>query len=165
MSVGESSRSRRYGSSRVVEELLERLPLPLALILAEEIREGVEEALRELRGAEATRSIVLRDRALEGVFELLSLSGRGRIRELLLVSTSPDFNLYVELDGLELVNHSFRELEEVSEVLEEVDAFERNGYYVVRLRGLGFRDKCLVVVKPHGRLVLKHAFALYDTAI
>jgi hypothetical protein len=164
MSVGESSRSRRYGSSEL-EELLRRLPTPLAIILAEELREGVEEALRELRGAEATRSVALRDREVEGVFELLSLSGRGRVRELLLVSTSPDFDLYVEVDGLELVNHSFRELEEVSEVLEEVDAFERNGHYVVRLRNLGFREKCLVVVRPRGRLVLKHAFALYDVAI
>jgi len=145
-----------------VDELLGQLPLPIAIIIAEELREAVKEGLRETRVKEATESRIIRDRVVDGVFEFLNISGSGRIRELMLITDNPQFNIYVELDNKPTINHSFTELQQLSEVMEEIDAFEKNGLFVFRATNLYFTEKCYVVVKPIIKITIKHGFILFN---
>jgi len=159
--MAESQQSKRYGLSSV-EELLERLPIPLAIIIAEEIREGVTEKLKDLKAFEATKSVVVKDKLVDRLFEFLTVEGRGRIRELTLVLDKPDFEIYVEADGRAVINHSFSELSQLSEVMEEVDALQTNGYYVFRISNISFLSNCKVILKPQKPVTVKNGLALYN---
>ena len=158
----ESSQLKRYGLSRELGEVLERLPIPLAIIVAEELREGIEKVISDIRLKEATYSTTVRNQIVDKLYTFLSLSGRGKLREAVLITNSPEFNIYVDVDGRSIVNHSFSELMDVSEYMEEIDAFDKNGYYVVRLSSLAFLSRCQIVLLPYKNLVLKHAFAIYN---
>jgi len=158
----ESSLSKRYGlSEEFIKKFLERLPLPLALVFVEEIKNAVEEHLKDLKIRSQTRSFVLKDQVVDKVFSFLSLEGRGKIRELVLISDSPSFNIYIEVDGRSLINHSFNDLAKISELMEDIDVVT-NDYYVVRVANISFLNKASVVINPQTKIVLKQAFVLYD---
>ena len=161
MSMEELSQLKKYGLSRV-DELLDQLPLPIVIIIAEELREAIKNSLREARVEEATESRIIRDRVIDSVFELLNISGSGKIRELMLITDSPEFNIYVELDNKPIINHSFTELQQLSEIMEEIDAFEKNGLFVFRATNLYFTEKCKVIVKPAIKITIKHGFILFN---
>jgi hypothetical protein len=153
---------RRFGSSRDVEELIERLPVPVALIIADELRSALEERVGVAK--EATYTVSFRSRVVETEFTLLDVRGRGRVREAVLLADSPDFDVYVEVDGRSIFSHSFAELQSISEVMEGVDAFDRDGEYVFRFSDLSFLNRFLYVIRPRGRVTLKHALVLYNLA-
>jgi hypothetical protein len=146
----------------LIEEILNKFPLPIALIIAEEIKSAVEDRLEGLKAAEATRSVIVRDQAIDGVYTLLSLAGKGRVREAVLILDKPDADIYVEADGRALINHSFAELQEVSDVMEDVDAFDKNGYYVIRLTNISFLSNCYIHVRPRKPLTIKQGLVLYN---
>ena len=141
---------------------MEKLPIPIGLVIAEELKEGVEKALKTVKREEATRAHVIRNQLVEGVFTFLSLTGRGRVRELLLMFDSPDVGLYVECDGRPLINHDFKELQDLSEVMEEIDAFERDSSYVFRVSNVSFLSGFTCVVKPKKRVLIKQGMTIYD---
>ena len=154
--------SKEKVSDELIEQILSKFPLPIALIIAEEIRSAVEDRLEGLKAAEATRSVIVRDQAIDGVYTLLSLTGKGRVREAVLILDKPDVDIYVEADGRALINHSFAELQEVSDVMEEVDAFDKNGYYVIRLTNISFLSNCYIHVRPRKPLTIKQGLVLYN---
>jgi len=159
-----SFQSRRYGSSSTadpVEELIKSLPIPLALILAEELKDELREALGKA-GRLVTRTVVMRDVVLEGVSDLLKVSGKGRVREAVIVSDTTSYDVYVEVDGRSVLNHSFDDLALLSDVLEFVDALSRNGSYLLRLSELSFLSGCVVRVKPRGSVRLSQVLITYD---
>jgi hypothetical protein len=141
---------------------LEKLPIPIGLVIAEELREGVEEALKTVKREEATRTHVIRNQLVEGVFTFLSLTGRGRVRELLLMFDNHEVGLYVECDGRSLINHDFNELQDLSEVMEEIDAFERDGSYVFRIGNVSFLSSFSCIVKPKKRALIRQGMVIYD---
>ena len=145
-----------------LDKLLTQLPIPLSFIIAEEIRESIVEELKGLRVEEVTQSLTVRDRVIEGVYELLNVVGRGRVRELVLITDNPNVNIYVEVDTRPIINHTLIELQQLSEVLEGIDVFERNDSYILRVSNISFIERCYVVVKPLTKAVIRHAFALYN---
>jgi len=158
--MGELSQSKKYGSSRSLNEFISELPLPIALIIADEIRSGVEEKIGIPR--EVTQTVSYRDKVVETTFTLIDVTGTGKVRELVLLTDKPDFDMYVEIDSRAVINHSFTELQDVSEAMEEVDAFDRDGEYVVRFTNLSFLNRFLALIKPRGRITLKQALVLYN---
>lgn len=154
--------SKEKVSDELIEQILSKFPLPIALIIAEEIKSAVEDRLEGLKVAEATRSVIIRDKVIDGVYTLLSITGKGRVREAVLILDKPDADIYVEADGRALINHSFAELQEVSDVMEEVDAFDKNGYYVIRLTNISFLNNCYIYVKPLKPLTIKQGLVLYN---
>jgi hypothetical protein len=146
-------------------ELLRELPLPLAIIIAEELREGVEEALGKLRKPLSTYVVDHKMLSLEGSREMLNLRGRGTLRELLVVFEDPDLLVALEADGRQIINHRLSELMDVSELLEDVDVFERNGSYVFRISSVHFLSglrNVLAPLNPSARATVKRYFAIYD---
>lgn len=148
---------------RAVAELASRHDLPVALILAEEIMEELLEGRKEEGGVRAsTRSVIVRDQVVEGVYTLLSVAGRGKVREAVIVTDSPDLTIYIEVDGKPYINHGFTELLGLSDVIRSVDVFDKDGTYVVRTSDIAFLEGCNIYLRPHRRLVVKHALVLYD---
>jgi hypothetical protein len=158
MSMEESLRLKRYGLS----ELLKELPIPLAIIVAEELREGVEEALAKLRKPISTYVVEHKMLSLIGSKTLLDLVGRGTLRELLIISDSPNLLVMVEADGRPIINHRLSELMEVTELLENIDVFERNGTHVLRISSVYFLNKLRNVLVSPITTTVRRYFAIYD---
>lgn len=148
-----------------MSDLLRELPVPLAIIVAEELREGVEKVLRALGKPLSTYVVDHRMLGLSGSRTMLDLSGRGTLRELLIIADSPDLLVALEVDSRQIVNHRLTELMEVSDLLENIDVFERNGSYVFRISSVHFLNRLrniLVPLTPSAQATVKRYFALYD---
>jgi hypothetical protein len=151
---------KRYGLSDPRE-----LPLPLAIIIAEELREGVEEAIGRLGKPLSTYVVDHRMLRLSGSREMLDLRGRGTLRELIIISEDPNLLISLEADDRQIINHRLLELMDVSELLEDVDVFERNGSHVFRISSVHFLSglrNILVPLNPSSQVTVKRYFALYD---
>ena len=160
----EESQRLRKSILSSLEELVERLPLPIGLVIAEEIKSGIEEALKDVGVREVTHTHTVREVLVDRIYNFISLKGRGNVRELILTFDSTDFDLYIESDGRTIINHSFNKLMEISDVMEEIDAFEKNGVYVFRISKISFLNSLNVYVKPHTgkRVTIKEGFTLYN---
>jgi len=148
-----------------LSDLLRELPVPLAIIIAEELREGVEEALGKLRKPLSTYVVDHKMLRLSGSRKMLDLSGRGTLRELLIITDSPDLLVALEADDRQVVNHRLSELAEVSDLLENIDVFERDGSYVFRISSVHFLTRLrnvLAPITPTAQATVKRYFALYD---
>ena len=148
-----------------MSDLLRELPVPLAIIIAEELREGVEEALGKLRKPLSTYVVDHKMLRLSGSRKMLDLSGRGTLRELLIITDSPDLLVALEADDRQVVNHRLSELAEVSDLLENIDVFERDGSYVFRISSVHFLTRLrnvLAPITPTAQATVKRYFALYD---
>ena len=147
---------------RAVEELLSRLPTPIALVIAEELAREIAEGVSESFKVE---TIVLekRDFTFTGEVELFRLQGRGLLRELVVLTDSPDFSFTLTVDGRVLYNDDFRALKFISELFEDLDVLEANGAYAVRAARVSFLEGLQVILKSRGQVKVLRALALFDT--
>jgi hypothetical protein len=147
---------------RTVEELLARLPTPIALVIAEELAREVAEGVSESLKVE-TNVLEKRDFTFTGEVELFRLEGRGLLRELVVLTDSTDFNFTLTVDGRVLYNDDFRALKFVSELFEDLDVLETNGAYAVRVAKVSFLKDLQVVLKAKEQVRVLRALALFDT--
>jgi len=146
---------------RVAEELLSRLPTPIALVIAEELAREVAEGVSESLKVE-TRVLEKRDLTFTGEVELFKLEGRGLLRELVVLTDSPDFGFTLAADGRVLYNDSFRALSFISELFEDLDVFETDGTHAVRVARVSFLKGLQVVLRAQGQVRVLRALALFD---
>ena len=147
---------------RVAEELLSRLPTPIALVIAEELAREIAEGVSETFKVE-TSVLERRDFTFTGEVELFSLDGRGLLRELVVLTDSPDFDFTLLADGRVLYSDSFRALKFISELFEDLDVFEADGAYAVRVAKVSFLKGLQVVLRARGQVKVLRALALFDT--
>jgi hypothetical protein len=149
-------------SRRVAEELLSRLPTPIALVIAEELAREIAEGVSENLKVE-THVLEKRDFTFTGEVELFRLDGRGLLRELVVLTDSPDFSFTLVVDGRVLYNDDFRALRFISELFEDLDVFETDGAYTVRVARVSFLKGLQAILKSQGRVKVFRALALFDT--
>lgn len=149
-------------SRRVTEELLSRLPTPIALVIAEELAREIAEGVVEGLKVE-TNVLEKRDFTFTGEVELFRLQGRGLLRELVVLTDSPDFSFTLTADGRVLYNDDFRALKFISELFEDLDVLEANGAYAVRAARVSFLEGLQVILKSQRQVKVLRALALFDT--
>lgn len=79
----------------------------------------------------------------------LPIDRAGRIDSLLVVSEQSDYEVLVELDRVNVVEDSFSFLQENTDELAHVSAYERNGSYVTSITGYPFVEHLDVEVTPN----------------
>ena len=147
-----------------IKRLSERLPLkpiPWALVLAEEIANQLKEQIKFPRPV-TTRPIRYRNLHIEGEFEFFKHEGSGEIRELVIVSPSPNFELVVFIDGLPVVNGKYSELEEESQDYSFLTAIQRNSDYHVSVSGLNFEISARAIIHVFEPITFKKVNVLCD---
>ena len=143
----------------IINEIISKLPLPLSLVLFEEfVKELKEVKLPEIK--EITKSIILRNVFISGTYKMLEVTGKGKIREAIIIINKPTINIYIEIDDREVINHSYDELSKISGYVEGIDAFQSNEDYIIRIANLSFIKKALIFLKAN--VLLKHGLVLYD---
>jgi len=116
-----------------------------ARLIAERLAEKVEVSVTP---APATSSIVVRKANVSIPCTLIEEYGRGCLKELVIRSANKNYLLRVYADGLELYSNGFTWFQEISPTVEEIDAFEDNGTYVLRLSDIHFAKSLKVVAEP-----------------
>ena len=98
---------------------------------------------------------------IEGTKVLVDEKGYGKIQELLVVATDTDFSVKVRKDDEWILTRSYTEYEEISQYLEEVDAFESNGTYIVKINDIEFERNIRVEVVTESEVHFDLLFVKY----
>jgi len=94
--------------------------------------------------------------------ELLDVEGAGELRELYVSADSSSFSIHARVDGVEILDASFDELEDLSPHLDFLQAFEDDGTYVARLQGLRWRDGFKAILWASSPLTVEELYAVWD---
>ena len=81
---------------------------------------------------------------------LLSMSGKGKIRNVVIKSKSNDIKINIMCDGRDIINETFDELDKNSDYTDLYNAFfdDSNNYYVFTVSDINFSSRASVKIFP-----------------
>jgi hypothetical protein len=79
---------------------------------------------------------------------LIDEVGSGCLKELVIKSSSKDYILRVYVGGSELYHNNYTWFQDMSQKVEEIDAFEENGTYILRLSDINFAKNLKIIAEP-----------------
>lgn len=148
-------------SENIIEEIAKRLPLPLAIVISEEIARELSEAVMK-QAKLATKMVTLVEKVFTGELEILRVKGRGTVRELIIITDSPNYVFHTMIDDRVAYNHSYDELLKLSDLMEDLDVITENSNYILRVSKISFINEFRCVLKSTQPVKLSKAVALYD---
>ncbi len=130
-----------------------------SLILAEEIARA--RATQVLQGGREERRARVETRLqqsiqVDGRQLVLLLEEPGLLKELAIISNTPDFSVQVYADGEPILDGSFKYLESISPAIPSVAAVQNNGYSIVSVADVEFREKLEVYITARGAMIDVH---------
>lgn len=81
-------------------------------------------------------------------YTLVDELGSGCLKEFVVKSRFKDYSLIVLVDGSDLYRNSYDWFQRISQSVEEIDAFEEDGTYVLRLSDIHFAKSLKIVAIP-----------------
>jgi len=112
-----------------------------------------------------TETIDKKNFTVKGNFELLNVKLRGELKELLIKSPSPNFSILLMCDNIRIMDRKFTELQEVTQELDFIAAFEDNGSYILNIKDIKWIDQCMILLTAHEQITFQNIFARYDLFI
>ena len=156
---------------RYKEEFLKFFPPETDLVAVEELaREVGEQIGKKIPFIQKPRTRIL-DRkgvTIQRIYELLDSRVRGKLRELTLKSTSKDYSIYIQADGVKKLSRTFDQLMDISKSLDFIDAFpeEDTNKYVLHMKELNWLSDCLINLHADNEPVTFNSiFVLWDELI
>jgi hypothetical protein len=145
------------------EELRRLFPEEPDLVTVEEVSSEIARRIKIPRPREElTRIVDKKDIPVRHSFEVIRSRTRGRLRELMLKASSKNFSLYVLLDNVVWLDKSYDEFAAISQHLENIDAYEEDGSYVVRIGEMRWLADFLAMIYVREEVTFSHIFAIYD---
>jgi len=89
----------------------------------------------------------------------------GSLREMIIVSPTKNFSVIIVADGILKLRRDFGSLLEISQYLESIDAFEKNGGYVLRLSNISWIENILITIYVDEPTTFKYIYAIWDEKI
>jgi len=105
-------------------------------------------------------------------YNIISLSELGYVDECLISSPSTDFSVIVNIDGNEILNRTYTEYTNITQVIGGIAAFEERdsdgnptGKYIVHLKDINFKNSITIQVKNDsgGSITFHNLFCKYKT--
>jgi len=100
-----------------------------------------------------------KNQTVDGQWEICDVKGSGKLHELLILTTTSNFTLLLEVDG-KRTEKTYTQYSEESEYVDEIVAIQSNGNYRIHLSDVPFSKNLYVVVK--GTLTLSRVYLKYD---
>jgi len=144
---------------KLAEKGLTLPPAPSAPPKPEAVKVEVPKAL-ELPKPQ-TQFIDMSGARISGASELLNLTGKGTLKELAVVSPSRNFGIQVFSDNVTRILRSFDELEQISQHVESIAAYEEDGLYVLNVKDVSWIDNFRLMIIAHEPIEFKRIFASY----
>ena len=125
----------------------------LTIVAAEENARLTAESIAEKIQVEVTPTPPLTSRVVRKVNvkipdTLIDEVGSGCLKELVIKSSFKDYVLRVYVDGSELYHNNYTWFQDMSQKVEEIDAFEENGTYILRLSDINFAKNLKIIAEP-----------------
>jgi len=150
--------------------------LPWAIVFAEEyaqeiksriIQEMKNRVIEELADlmrpiGYVTRKIDKRNHMIRGTEVIFDRTGRGLLREVSIKSPTTEFSLYVNIDGIRIVDDTYTNLAEIAPDLEFLSAVPSDSYYTIAVVNLAFQYSAKVMVGVPSPVTFNRIFVLYD---
>lgn len=142
----------------------------LQLILAEEMRQPVQQPPAPDERDEPTRSIVYEETGVtsSGAFYLTPedegafIDGPGSVDNILIVADSDQFSVAVDTEDATLVDHQFTTLQTNSAELSHVAAYERSdGKFICSVSDFPFRERASATVTAHEQVTFDRLRAVF----
>ena len=119
----------------------------IAVLAAEEsARHRVEVKVAEVtaKTVGAKRTVVRVNSNVTLPKEIVRLQGPGRLVELIIKSSSKNYIVDIEIDGEHVFNKPYDWFQEVSEVMNEISAYESDGLYYLHVTDLSFARSLVI---------------------
>jgi len=138
-----------------------------------ELEEMARETARELsKRIPRPREVVTkffdkRDWYVRYSLDIIKTYNMGKLRELLVRSPSSNFEIRVFADGVEIINRSYSELEEISPTLSTIDAYqeEDSGLYILRIENISWITQFQLSLKANTPITFNQILAIWDEKI
>lgn len=85
---------------------------------------------------------------VNGDTNILPFRGEGTLDSVLVIVDSDQFEPFIEIDDEDVVKESFSDLQAVSNELESISAYEKDGQYVFSATGYSFQDWMSTGMRP-----------------
>lgn len=149
------------------EEIASIFPREIDLVEIEEVAREVGRELAKRIGRielpkPKTEIIDKKNFTVRGNFELLNVNLRGELKELFIKSPSPNFSILFMRDNSRIIDKKFTELQEVTQELEFIAAFDDNGSYVLNIKDIKWISQCMILLTAHEQITFQNIFARYD---
>ena len=117
----------------------------------------------EVTPALAPRTIIGRRTDFNIPETIIDEKGRGCLKELLVKSNRGDYKLTLVADGMTLYNYAYSWFEDVSQQLEEIDAFQTDeGDYILHISDVKFLESIKVSLEPVLATLPAEAFTINE---
>jgi len=95
---------------------------------------------------------------------LIDVTGRGCLKEFLIKSERSDFKVQAAVDGITVFSNPYSWFQEMSQYIEAISAFEKNGEFIFLITDLKFSKSLKLIVEPilPGKFKLKEVFWILD---
>jgi len=118
----------------------------LTIVAAEENARLMAETIAEKIQVEVTPTPTLTSKIIRKVNinipdTLIDEVGSGHLKELVIKTSSKNYILRVYVDESELYHNTYTWFQNISQEVEEIDAYEENGTYILRLSDINFTKK------------------------
>jgi hypothetical protein len=124
------------------------LSIAVAIVAAEEVARELSRAVLTVPAPERPRGVRVVRLVDPRPGTIVSERGPGRLAELVVISDSDNYELYVTADGVAVSSGPFSWYRSVSEYVEWIDAFENNGTFVLRVSDVPFSRSLSVYLAP-----------------
>lgn len=103
-----------------------------------------------------------KDLILEGNTVFVDIEGYGRVHEILLMTDSKEYSLYVLVDEKEIYNDTYSHLSEMSRFLNEVGTRTSGRYYILSIVDIPFMSSLYIRVDPSESILFKEVLIKYE---
>jgi hypothetical protein len=125
----------------------------LTIVAAEENARLMAETIAEKIQVEVTPTPTLTSKIIRKVNinipdTLIDEVGSGHLKELVIKTSSKNYILRVYVDESELYHNTYTWFQNISQEVEEIDAYEENGTYILRLSDINFTKNLKIIAEP-----------------
>ncbi|MCR8463648.1 MAG: hypothetical protein QXH55_05670 [Candidatus Korarchaeota archaeon] len=139
---------------------------PFMLLLVEEFARIMSELTqKQIPTIQPKTYIVdIKNFVIDKEYEIINVNCAGHLKELIIVSTNTNFSINLVLDGI-ILFESLENLMSISEELESVDAYEKDGKYVLRITDLKWVKNIIISIKTTNPIQFERIFVNYDLLV
>jgi len=95
----------------------------------------------------------------------LSETGEGKIEELVIISPSDNFSLFIEIDGIMTYQGAFSHFEGISTQVSSVVAQQRGTSYILQINDIIFLDRILILIDTDAAITFTRLYCKYQLAV
>lgn len=141
--------------------------LVISIIAAEELARETNQNTKEVFKKFRTYIIDWKDFIInpaEGTYIFLEKAGEGKIEEIVIVSPTNNFSLFIEVDGTMAYQGGFSRYQEVSAHINSIVAQQRGTKYILQINDVVFSNHIMVIIDAGEQITFNRLHCKYQLA-